>query len=112
MTLEEMKRKRRELGYTYQKLSELSGVPRGTIQKIFGGVTSSPRYETLLALERVLSGQTEPPEYTAPVRPYPNMVAEEVLFSNISWLLSVVPVTVICVSIDSLSNSVFLLPPF
>lgn len=79
MTLEEMKRKRRELGYTYQKLSELSGVPRGTIQKIFGGVTSSPRYETLLALERVLSGQTEPPEYTAPARPYPNMVAEEVL---------------------------------
>ena len=33
-------------------------------------------------------------------------------FSNISWLLSVVSVTVICVSIDSLSNSIFLLPPF
>lgn len=42
-------------GYSYDKLSELSGIPKGTIQKIFTGVTKSPRYDTLQALERVLS---------------------------------------------------------
>ena len=35
-------------------LSQLTGIPKGTIQKIFTGVTKSPRYETLQALERVL----------------------------------------------------------
>lgn len=58
MTLEEMKRRKKELGYTYEQISQLSGVPLGTVQKVFGGVTSTPRYDTLLALERVFS----PPE--------------------------------------------------
>lgn len=42
-------------GYSYDKLSELSGVPKGTIQKIFSGVTRTPRYDTLAALERALT---------------------------------------------------------
>ncbi len=54
MTIQEMLRRKTELGYTYAQLSELSGVPVGTVQKIFSGVTSSPRYETLRALEQVL----------------------------------------------------------
>ena len=54
MTIQEMLKRKTELGYTYAQLSELSGVPVGTIQKIFSGVTSSPRYETLRALEQVL----------------------------------------------------------
>lgn len=53
MTLEEMKAKKKELGYTYEQISDLSGVPLGTVQKIFSGVTSAPRYDTLIALERV-----------------------------------------------------------
>ncbi len=57
MTLEQMKDRRKELGYSYMKLSELSGVPLGTIQKIFGGMTSSPRFETIQALEKVLSAK-------------------------------------------------------
>ena len=40
-------------------LSELSGVPLGTIQKIFNEETKSPRYETLQALENVLKPDTE-----------------------------------------------------
>ena len=49
-----------ELGYSNEKLSELSGVPLGTVQKVLAGVTRSPRYETLIALERILkSRQTE-----------------------------------------------------
>lgn len=54
MTLEEMKQKKLEKGYSYSQLSELSGVPLGTIQKIFSGETEHPRYYTLQALERVL----------------------------------------------------------
>lgn len=54
MTIAEMKKRKKELGYTNEKISELSGVPLGTVQKIFAGVTESPRYETLQALSRVL----------------------------------------------------------
>ena len=54
MTVEEMKQRKKELGYSNEKLSELSGVPLGTVQKVLAGVTRSPRYETLIALERVL----------------------------------------------------------
>ena len=54
MTVEEMKQRKKELGYSNEKLSELSGVPLGTVQKVLAGVTRSPRYETLIALEREL----------------------------------------------------------
>lgn len=54
MTIKEMKARKTELGYTYAQIAELSGIPLGTIQKIFSGVTASPRYETLVELERVL----------------------------------------------------------
>lgn len=53
MTIEEMKEKKRELGYTNEMISQLSGVPLGTVQKIFAGITNAPRYETLQALEAV-----------------------------------------------------------
>lgn len=53
MTLEEMKKCKREKGYTYAQMAELSGVPLGTIQKIFSGETASPRYDTLQALEKI-----------------------------------------------------------
>ena len=54
MTIEEMKQRKKELGYSYEKISELSGVPVGTLQKIFSGETSSPRYKTIMALSDVL----------------------------------------------------------
>ena len=54
MTVEEMKQRKKELGYSNEKLSELSGVPLGTVQKVLAGVTRSPRDDTLIALERVL----------------------------------------------------------
>ena len=59
MTVEEMKQRKKEFGYSNEKLSELSGVPLGTVQKVLAGVTRSPRYETLIALERVLKKQTD-----------------------------------------------------
>ena len=59
MNLSQMKYYKQQKGYSYAKLSELSGVPIGTIQKIFNGETKSPRYETLQALEKVLKPQEE-----------------------------------------------------
>lgn len=53
MTVEEMKERKRELGYSYHQISEMAGVPLGTVQKIFGGMTAAPRYSTLQALEKV-----------------------------------------------------------
>lgn len=55
MTIEEMRRRKQERGYTYAQMAELSGVPLGTIQKIFSGETVSPRYDTLQALERLFA---------------------------------------------------------
>ena len=57
MTIEEMKIRRKELGLSCRKLSELAHVPFGTVQKIFTGSTTSPRYDTVQALAKVLSGK-------------------------------------------------------
>ncbi len=51
MTITQMKKLKAERGYSYQKISELSGIPVSTIQKIFRGETTHPRFETLQALE-------------------------------------------------------------
>ena len=56
MTIQEMRDKKRELGFSYEHLSELSGIPCSTIQKIFGGTTRYPRRVTIAALEKVLKG--------------------------------------------------------
>ena len=54
MTIEELKERKKALGYSDIRLAELSGVPLGTVQKVFSGATSAPGRATLLALERVL----------------------------------------------------------
>ena len=54
MTLEEMKTIRRERGISLQLLSDRSGVPVPTLQKIFSGETARPRYVTLAAIEGAL----------------------------------------------------------
>lgn len=61
MTIEEMKIRRKELGYSCRELSELSGIPLGTVQKIFGGVTVVPRRETMMKLQKILQEEPFPP---------------------------------------------------
>ena len=56
LTIEEIKRKKEACGYTNEQLAKVSGVPLGTLQKILGNVTKSPRYETLRALSAVFEG--------------------------------------------------------
>lgn len=53
MTIEEMREQKKELGYSYEKIAELSGLPVGTVQKVLSGITKAPRYETIKALEAV-----------------------------------------------------------
>lgn len=59
MTLEEMKLRKKELGYSYEQIAEKSGVPLSTVQKVFSGATQSPRYDTLYAIEQVLVDRRE-----------------------------------------------------
>ena len=54
MTIEEMKDRKRELGYTNKTIAERSGLPLSTVQKIFSGATISPRETTIRALEKLL----------------------------------------------------------
>lgn len=55
MTIDEMRRKKQGLGISYHQISERSGVPLGTVQKVLGGVTKAPRYETLCALQKAFT---------------------------------------------------------
>ncbi len=70
MTIQEMKQKKKELGYSNAMVAALSGVPLGTVQKIFSGATTTPRYETLRALEQAFKlspGASSPASPTNPV---------------------------------------------
>ena len=73
MTIEEMKKRKKELGFSCKKISELSKVPLATVQKIFSGKTASPRYDTIQALTGVLA-------YT------PHYVSESVSTEDISFV--------------------------
>ena len=54
MTLNEMRRLRIEMGISYKEMAEKAGIPLGTLQKVFGGVTQNPRRETLRKIEEAL----------------------------------------------------------
>ena len=55
MTISEMKERKREMGLTNEMIAQRSGVPLGTVQKVFAGTTKAPRLETLKALEKVFA---------------------------------------------------------
>ena len=55
MTIDEMREKKRELGLSNEMISKASGVPLGTVQKIFSGLTRSPRKFTIQAIEKALA---------------------------------------------------------
>ena len=63
MTLQEMRKRKKELRLTNEQIAELSGVPLGTVQKVFAGTTKTPRWVTRMALQTFLS------EYTPPYKP-------------------------------------------
>ncbi len=68
MTVEEMKRRKKELGYSYETISRKSGVSLGTVQKIFGGYSRSPREVTLAKLSSVFEKDPALFSYNDPKR--------------------------------------------
>lgn len=54
MNVEKLKQLKKDAGYTNKMIADESGVPIGTVQKVFSGETSAPRYKTLKAIEAVL----------------------------------------------------------
>lgn len=69
---------KQQKGYSYARLSTLSGVPEGTIRKIFQGETKSPRWETIEAIERILLNDVATSTY-AGIEPEVSMVRESAL---------------------------------
>ena len=53
MTIREILQKKKEFGYSNEYISQKSGVPVSTIQKVLSGTTSAPRRSTLEALSKV-----------------------------------------------------------
>ncbi len=51
MTIQEMVERKQKSGYTCERIAKLSGVPLGTVQKMFLGKKTDFEYDTLLALE-------------------------------------------------------------
>ncbi len=59
MTIDEMIAKKQELGYSYEYISSVSGVPVSTIQKVFSKTTLHPRHTTIESLTKVFSVQND-----------------------------------------------------
>ena len=57
--MDHLRKRKKELGYTNEEVSRLSGVPLGTVQKAFGNITGQPRRKTILALTKVLYPELE-----------------------------------------------------
>lgn len=56
MTVDEMNKVKESRGYSFAQLSEYTGVPVVTLQRILSGITKNPRRATLDAIEKVLTG--------------------------------------------------------
>lgn len=55
MGIEYIKQRKKELNITTEELSEKSGVPVGTLNKILAGQTSDPKFETVKAICKALN---------------------------------------------------------
>lgn len=54
MTVEEIRKMKKQLGWTNVKLAEESGIPVSTVAKILGGTTGNPRQNSVEAMEKAL----------------------------------------------------------
>lgn len=55
MGLEKIAEYKKKLNLTTEELSEKSGIPIGTLNKILSGATKDPKLETLKAIAKVLN---------------------------------------------------------
>lgn len=54
MTIEEIKNRKKQLGWTNAGLASRAGIPVSTVAKILGGTTKNPRQDSVLAMERAV----------------------------------------------------------
>ncbi len=54
MNIETLKKVKKEKKITYEQLSQMSGIPISTIYDLFRGVTTAPRIDTVVAIEKAL----------------------------------------------------------
>ena len=73
MTIEEMKQKKEEYGYTCDWIARQTGIPVSTVRKIFSGETKKPRRETMIQLSKLFSRSLT---YDYASRPEPVFVSE------------------------------------
>ena len=73
MNLEEIRQKKKQYGYTNLQMAEKSGLPLATVQKVLGGTTKAPRYQTIQALASVFPQETQ---YSTKPESAPNVVRE------------------------------------
>lgn len=59
-----LKKRKKELGLSYDDLAAMSGIPKTTITNIFTGRTDNPRVDTMQAIENAL-GLNHPTEEKA-----------------------------------------------
>ena len=83
MTIEEMKRRKRELAYTYDLIAEKADLPVSTVQKVLCGVSKAPRRKTLEALEMVLK---KPSYYMDPAESFGATEVNEEALSYMPFL--------------------------
>ena len=62
--MEYLKKAKKEKKLTLQEISNLSGIPKRTVDDIFSGHTKNPRIDTLQAIERALGIHQPPLEWT------------------------------------------------
>ena len=66
MTIEDLIARKRELALTNSMIAEASGIPLGTVRKVFSGETKAPRKATLDAITAVLAGGIRPEDTRKP----------------------------------------------
>lgn len=59
MNVEQLKIEKKKRKMTLQEISELSGIPKRTVDDIFSGHTKNPRIDTLNAIEKALGINSE-----------------------------------------------------
>ncbi len=59
MNIEQLKIEKKKRKMTLQEISDLSGIPKRTVDQIFSGKTTNPRVDTLNAIERALGIYSE-----------------------------------------------------
>lgn len=60
MTLAQIKQLKQQLGYSNEQIAKESGVPLGTVQKIFSGLTENPRRHTIEQLSDFFETKIDP----------------------------------------------------